>query len=192
MMPNANHEPRPVLRGALAGAVAGLAGTRAMSEAQRLWTHAADDHVPHSAGGKHDARDWQERTENQNANELAAQALATAVTGRCLTREQLRIAAPLLHYTFGSVVGALYGMWAERLRGRRTAAGADMGVALWLTADVIAMPLLGLSRPTTRRPVEMHLQSLAAHLVYGVTTECIRRIVIGRDGTPHQLNLSAT
>jgi uncharacterized membrane protein YagU involved in acid resistance len=48
-------------------------------------------------------------------------------------------------------------------------------MAVWLGADEIAMPLLGLSRPTTRRPFEMHLQSLAAHLVFGTATEMTRR-----------------
>jgi uncharacterized membrane protein YagU involved in acid resistance len=48
---------------------------------------------------------------------------------------------------------------------------------LWMTADEIAMPVLGLSEPTTRRPVEMHLQSLAAHVVYGVVAERVRKRV---------------
>ena len=46
-----------------------------------------------SAGGRHDARDWQERSENQNANELAAQALARHTIGRRLRRDE--IAMPL-------------------------------------------------------------------------------------------------
>jgi len=33
------------------------------------------------------------------------------------------VAAPLIHYTFGAVVGALYGMYADGLRGHRAAAG---------------------------------------------------------------------
>jgi hypothetical protein len=45
---------------------------------------------------------------------------------------------------------------------------------LWITADEIAMPVLGLSEPTTRRRVEMHLQSFAAHVAYGVVAERVR------------------
>ena len=44
-------------------------------------------------------------------------------------------------------------------------------------ADEIAMPLMSLSRSTLRRPVEMHLQSFAAHLVFGIVTERLRRVV---------------
>jgi Protein of unknown function (DUF1440) len=157
-----------------AGALAGLVGTWAMSEVQRLWTRVVDgDDPPESAGGKHDARDWQERSEHRNSNELAAQAVAAYLLGRRLTQKELRMAAPLVHYLFGAAVGAIYGAYTERRRAHRT--GAAFGTTVWLAADEIAMPLLGLSDSTARRPVEMHLQSLVAHLVYGTTTELTRR-----------------
>jgi len=160
------------IRAACSGAVGGLAGTFAMNLAQRAWTLLADARPPESAAGPHDARDWQERDEGQNSNELAAQALAS-LAGRRLTDRQLAIAAPAIHFAFGAAVGAAYGMYA----GRRTRPGTGLGLgtALWLTADEIAMPLLGLSRSTLRRPLAMHLQSLVAHFVYGVVTERARR-----------------
>jgi hypothetical protein len=164
-----------MLNGIIAGAIGGLIGTWAMSEAQRGWTRAVGDEVPASAGGKHDARDWQERSEDQNSNEIAAQVVARYLLGRRLTQDELRFAAPLMHYSFGAVVGALYGAYAER--GRRARSGAGFGIVVWLAADEIAMPLLGLSAPTSRRPFEMHMQSLAAHLVYGAATESARRAV---------------
>src|SRR5687767_5482729 len=163
-----------MMKGFVAGALGGLIGTWAMNDAQRAWTRAVGDQPPESAAGKHDARDWQERHEHQNSNELAAQAAAHYLIGRYLTRDELRIAAPVVHYSFGAVVGAIYGACVERRRG---GSGAWLGAALWLAADEIAMPVLGLSEPTTRRPLEMHMQSLAAHLVYGTTTEAVRRSV---------------
>lgn len=50
-----------------------------MNYAPCLWTLSVDGEAPRSAGGKHDARDWQEREEGRNANELAAQAVATTL-----------------------------------------------------------------------------------------------------------------
>jgi NAD(P)-dependent dehydrogenase (short-subunit alcohol dehydrogenase family) len=164
-----------MVKGFLAGAIGGLIGTWAMSEAQRAWTRAAGDEVPASAGGKHAARDWQERDEHQNSNELAAQAVARYLVDRRFTYDELRIAAPVLHYAFGTAVGAMYGAYAERRH--RKGSGAWLGTTLWFAADEVAMPVLGLSEPTTRRPLEMHLQSLTAHLVYGAVTEVIRRLV---------------
>ena len=160
-----------------------------MSEAQRLWTHAVDGDAPESAGGRHDARDWQERSEHQNSNELAAQAIARHVLGRSLTRQELRVAAPLSHYLFGAAMGALYGVYA---RWRQVpASGAAFGTTVWLAADEIAMPLLGLSQSTARRPLEMHLQSLAAHLVFGATTEMTRRSLQDyfEGAAPHETNV---
>ncbi len=161
-----------VYRGLLAGAVGGLVGTWAMSEMQRVWTHVVDGSAPRSAGGRHDARDWQERSEHRNANELAAQTVARYTIRRTLTRQELGVAAPLVHYMFGTAMGALYGAYADR---RVSASGAAFGTALWLAADEIAMPFLGLSDSARRRPIEMHLQSWAAHLVYGATAELARR-----------------
>ena len=148
-----------------------------MSEVQRLWTRAVEGDAPESAGGRHDARDWQERSEHQNSNELAAQAIAAYTLGRRLTQEELRFAAPLVHYLFGATMGAIYGAHAERRQA--DSSGAAFGTTIWLAADEIAMPLLGLSDSTTRRPFEMHLQSLVAHLVYGTATEMTRRLVAG-------------
>ena len=167
-----------VHQGMIAGAIGGLVGTWAMSEAQRLWTRVVDGDAPQSAGGRHDARDWQERSEHQNSNELAAQALAPYLVGRRLTQQELRFAAPLIHYGFGTALGAIYGAYAARRHGEGS--GTGFGTTVWLAADEIAMPLLGLSDSTARRPIEMHLQSLAAHLVYGVATEMTRRVVRAR------------
>lgn len=164
-----------LLKGAAAGAIAGMAGTLAMNYAQRLWTKVADGSPPESAAGPHDARDWQERTELQNSNELAAQKLASLV-GRRLNERQLAVAAPIVHFTFGAAVGALYGvLTASRVRART---GVGLGTVLWFTPDEIAMPMLGLSRSTLERPFEMHAQSLAAHFVYGVVTERVRRRLV--------------
>ena len=161
-----------MLTGIIVGAIGGLAGTSAMNEAQRAWTHAVDGQAPESPAGKHDARDWQERSEGQNSNEIAAQFLATPIAGRPLERNELAIASTVTHYTFGAAMGALYGAYVGRRV--RHGTGIGFGLAVWLLADEIAMPLLGLSGSTLRRPLEKHLQSLAAHVVFGMTTEAAR------------------
>jgi putative membrane protein len=163
------------LRAAVAGAAGAVVGTLAMNYAQRLWTLAIDGRAPASAADEHDARDWQERSEHQNANELAAQALATATIRRPLTSRELSIAARIIHFAFGAAVGAVHGVYATRHPKYRT--GAALGIVLWCGADEIAMPVLGLSQSTLRRPLDMHLQSFVAHIVYGVTTEHARRLV---------------
>jgi putative membrane protein len=169
---------RNVAAGMVAGLIGGIVGTWAMSQFQAIWSQQVDGtHDPDtaSAGGRHDARDWQERIEGQNANELAAQAIATRAIDRRLTREELEKAAPLLHYAFGATMGALYGGLREVSPQVRAMGGSGWGTAVWAGADGIAVPLLGLSRPKTDYPAETHAQSYAAHIVYGVTTELVRR-----------------
>ena len=168
--------------GLLAGAIGGLVGTWTMSEAQRGWTRAVDGEAPESAAGKHDARDWQERSEGRNANEMAAQRLAAGIIGRRLERNELAVGAALMHYTFGTVTGALYGRYLQRHR--RDATGIGFGLTVWLLADEIAMPLLGLSDTPRQRPLEKRMQSIAAHLVFGITTELTRRAVQQRLSRP--------
>jgi uncharacterized membrane protein len=163
-----------MMSGAFAGALGGLAGTLAMNATQHLWTLAAGNaDAPASAAGAHDGREWQERQEHRNANEVAAQAVSTGVGGERLRRDELRVAAPLVHFLFGMSAGALYGAMAD---GRRAhvADGLGLGVAVWAAGDELAVPLMGLSRPATERPLEMHLQSLSAHLVYGIVSEVVR------------------
>jgi putative membrane protein len=180
------HSDASVVRGALAGALGGLLGSLAMSYAQRLWTLAADGQAPRSAGGKHDAREWQERTEGRNSNELAAQAIATRVAGRALTSDELKVAAPMAHYAFGTAVGAAYGVLVASMREHPVIQGAAFGTAVWIVADEIAMPLLDLSGPPSERPLETHLQSLAAHLVFGVIAETTRQTITAQLSGDHE------
>jgi putative membrane protein len=173
------HERRErpdLFKGALAGFVGGLVGTWFMSEYQGLWSRYVDGAEPQSAGGRHDARDWEEKNEGDNANEEAAQALARRTAGRELTERELEIAAPLMHYAFGATVCAAYGAVAERARWTTAGTGTGFGTLVWAGADEIAMPLIGWSDPR-RYPARDHLQSFTSHLVFGVSTELTRRAV---------------
>jgi hypothetical protein len=64
----------------------------------------------------------QERPESQkpsqpqqgdDATVKAASAISQAVLHRQLTSDEKRVAGPMVHYAFGSVVGGLYGAMAE-------------------------------------------------------------------------------
>jgi hypothetical protein len=165
------------MKGAIAGIVGGVIGTYAMSEFQGLWSRAGDGDESDSAGGRHDARDGQERSEDENANERAAQAIATRAIGRSLDHEQLGAAAAAVPYGFGTTMGALYGVAAETSPRARFGSGAAFGAALWVGADEIAAPLFGLAGTENELSFELHAQALAAHIVYGVTTEVVRRVV---------------
>ena len=55
--------------------------------------------------------------------------------------------------------------------------GLPFGAAVWVIADEGVVPALGLSRKSTDYPASIHAYSFASHLVYGLTTELVRRAV---------------
>lgn len=154
-----------------AGVVGGAIGSWTMNLFQGWWSRAIAGNHSESAGGDHDARGWQERSEDENANELLAQRIAARVINRPLTRSELAIAAPAVHYGFGAAMGGIYGALAARVDPRAPVTGAAYGASVWITADEVAVPALRLSRPDAEYPLEVHVQALAAHIVYGVTME---------------------
>jgi putative membrane protein len=165
---------RSVGKGVVAGLAGGLVAAWVMNEFQALWSRAVEGGQPQSSGGHDDGRDRQERSEDANATEVAAQRIADTTIDRPLSRDELSIAAPAVHYAFGAAMGALYGGLVERSKRVPPLTGAAWGMALWAVADEVAVPMLHLSRPSTESPAEVHLQALAAHIVYGITTELVQ------------------
>jgi hypothetical protein len=165
---------RSIGKGLAAGLAGGLAGAWVMNQFQTVWSRIADGAAPQSSGGRHDGRDWQERNEDENANEALANRFAETAIDRDLTKSELAIAAPAVHYGFGAAMGAVYGAITERSSRKPPLTGAAWGAALWAVADEIAVPMFHLSKPGTDYPAEVHVQALAAHLVYGVTAELVQ------------------
>ena len=56
--------------------------------------------------------------------------------------------------------------------------GKARGATVWLIADEAGVPLAGLSKPPTEYPLTSHLSAFATHLIYGATTEAVRRTVV--------------
>ena len=168
-----------VAKSTIAGLVGGLVASWTMNQFQALWTWIAEgDARPESAGGKQDSREWQERTEGTNATEVLAQAIAVRVLDRPLNKEELKIAGPAVHYGYGTIIGGIYGALAARSHRVRALGGTGFGVMLWAIGDELAVPTFGLSKPSSEYPLEIHAQALAAHVVYGATTEMVRRVTL--------------
>jgi uncharacterized membrane protein YagU involved in acid resistance len=55
--------------------------------------------------------------------------------------------------------------------------GLPFGAAVWLGADEVAVPAFGLSKAPMEYPASTHASALAAHLVYGLTVDVVRRAV---------------
>ena len=83
----------------------------------------------------------------------------------------------VIHYLFGTLTGAAYGVLVEASPQVAAGAGALFGVALNLATHESVLPLLGLSDPPLRQTSREQLSEAATHIVYGMTTELTRRLV---------------
>jgi len=163
---------RRILKGIIAGMVGGLIASWTMNRFQsglrkveEAWEKSA--HQPASLR--------KQPVGDEAATTLLTRRLSRTALHRDLTNDEMKIAEPLVHYTFGTFAGGLYGMLAELTPLARKGAGSAYATALWLGADEIAVPKLRLSKSASEYPPKVHAQSLAAHLVYGITTEEVRR-----------------
>jgi len=159
-----------------AGALGGLAATWLMGYAHTGFDKLAE-HLSPPDGGSSPAKPQRTRppaSDEEQANVKAAVAIAEAA-GSELSPDEKQRAGSLVHYAFGTAVGTLYGAVAEHSSLPRAGAGTAFGAVLWLLSDEVAVPVLKLAKPPREYSFEVHASALAAHLVYGVTTELLRR-----------------
>lgn len=113
-----------------------------------------------------------------DATMKTADAVVSTVTGgRHLSHEGKEKGGPIVHYAFGAIMGATYGAIAEGLPASTFGFGTGFGAALFAGADLVAVPALNLSGSPSDAPVSSLATPFAAHLVYGATTELVRRLV---------------
>jgi len=157
---------RKAWKGLITGALAGLAGSFAMSQ-----FHALLPKIEEPSPEK-----------GEDSTVKAASAIAQDIFHCELTPRQKEIAGPAVHYAFGAAMGALYGTAVELAQPACTGWGMPFGAAVWLGAHVITVPALGLSEPVTESSPASEAAEFAAHLVYGTVTEGLRSLVRARLG----------
>lgn len=151
-------------KGALAGVAAGLAACWTMNQFQAGWSK-----IQRKTSGEN------QQGEDEDATMRAADLMAEKTLHRELSKEEKRKIAPYFHYGFGTLMGALYGIIAEEFPSAKAGFGTAFATGLFLVADEGAVPALKLSGPPREYPLSSHLGALASHLVYGVSTESVRR-----------------
>ncbi len=179
-----------VWKGLAAGAAGGLVASVIMNQFQALWGWLAEG-VDRSHGaqsrqqgspGRGVGGELQKRGSDEEQDDAAmrvANAISEGILKRELSKEEKHIAGAFVHYAFGITTGAWYGVTAELVPGVTAGAGLPFGAFVWLTADEGVVPALGLSKAPTEYPLSIHAYALASHLVYGVTTEMVRKAVRG-------------
>ena len=166
-------------KGLVAGLAGGVVATVVMTQFQKAWSKASEALQSRDQG---ESNNEQKDNSNKEDATMKAAGKVAAVAGRTLSHGEKKKAGPVIHYGFGTAVGALYGLACEftplPVKNLHPAlAGSGYGTALFLGADEVAIPALGLSEAPSETPWSGRLYGWASHLVYGLTLEMVRKTV---------------
>jgi hypothetical protein len=164
-----------ILRGVVAGVAAGITATLIMDQFQKLTT-AEQKAIEKRTKLAQGESPWRITLEHEDSTEIVARKIAEA-TGKPLTKEEKKKAGRAVHYTFGTLMGVVYGVSAEILPEVTTGAGTAFGTLLFLGAHEIAVPAFQLAPSPAETPATDHLQHWAAHVVYGGSLELVRSLI---------------
>jgi putative membrane protein len=156
------------LRGALAGAIAGLVGAYAMERFQAIWSETQKRARPKQIASA---------AKDEPTTVKAAERVAETLLHTELPEELKPVAGEAVHYGMGALSGAIYGAVAEVLPIVRAGNGLFFGAVLWLVADETAVSAVGLAKRPSAYPPSTHAYALSSHLVYGFVTETVRRVL---------------
>jgi uncharacterized membrane protein YagU involved in acid resistance len=157
-----------MLRGAFAGALAGLVGAYVMERFQAMWSETEKRARPKRTAGA---------AKDEPSTVKAAERVTESVLHTELPEEMKPVAGEAVHYGMGMVSGAIYGAVAEALPIVRAGNGLLFGAVLWLVADETAVSAVGLAKRPSAYPPSKHAYALSSHLVYGFVTETVRRVL---------------
>ena len=165
---------RDIGAGIVAGVVGGLLASWVMNEFMAGPGTALSKGVETPA----EQRLLEMQSDGEDATMKVADRIEEIVTGgQHLTHEQREKAGPVVHYAFGALMGGVYGGLAEVSTAATAGFGTTFGSALFAGADLFGVPAMGFSQPAKKFPASSYATPLAAHLVYGATTELVRRLV---------------
>ena len=144
---------RGVVAGLIAGAVASFAMDRFQAAVSPLLPSSGEDEEP--------------------ATQKAADALARGATGHDVAAPDKPLAGQAIHYA----LGIAYGVAAEFRPAIAAGYGTAFGIGTATLLDEGAVPAVGLGSPPWQADLPTTLYSYASHLVFGATTEIVRRQV---------------
>jgi putative membrane protein len=144
---------RSLAKGLLAGFIGGLVATAAKTLAERIYPP---------------------RTHGEPEPPVA---MAENLTGHELVGTEREVAVETIHWGFGALTGAAYGALAEYYPAATAKDGAGFGMALSSLTHGTMLPAMGLSAEPEAQTARERSSEMASHVVYGVVTETVRRVV---------------
>ena len=163
-----------LVRGILAGVAGGLVASWVMNEFNQTLGKKLSQAVETPA----EQRLIKMQSDGEDATMKLADKITETVTGgQHLTHEQREVGGTTIHYSFGALMGGVYGALAEYSDAARAGFGTTFGGLLFATADLFGVPAARLGRWPGQYPTSSLATPLTEHLIYGATTELVRRTV---------------
>jgi putative membrane protein len=144
---------RSLVKGLLAGLIGGLAATAAKRATEKIFPP-----KPHG-------------------DPEPPSVLVEKIFGHRLEGAQKLAAMETIHWGFGAATGAAYGALAEYYPAATAKDGAAFGMALTSLTRGIDLPALGIEAEPENQTFREKSSEIATHVVYGVVTETVRRVV---------------
>jgi hypothetical protein len=163
------------------GLVAGVVGTAAMDTflfaRYRL------------GGGDSSAKEWESSAgvtswEDAPAPAHVGKRLVEGLFGIELAPNRARLVNNVMHWAYGILNGAQYGIVAESLSTPRVRYGLPFGATVW-AGDYVILPAAKLYEPIWDYDARTLANDLSAHLVYGVATAAALRVLSPRRSKEH-------
>jgi hypothetical protein len=172
-----------LIKATTAGMVGGVVGVFAMTALQLL-TDALSGSAQLQAvrelsqrGGRHDIASLKKRArrsgQQRDATVLAAEWVTQLAWERSLDTQRQHAGGMAVHYAFGAAVGGAYGCATEAFPVTPTRGGVSLGIAVWLFGEELALPVLRLTGPPSSYAVRDHVNALASHVLFGITTAAV-------------------
>jgi len=152
----AKDRDRSLTKGFLAGLAGGLAGTVAKVIGEKL--------LP-------------PRTQGQTPPPLLVVARTAAAADVDVPATAEKSAAEALHWTFGTLTGGVYGAVVEYQPHAAAWQGGAFGLTLNRLTHEGILPQATLVEPVQEQPAQERVSEWVTHVMYGVTTELVRRAV---------------
>ena len=144
---------RSLAKGLIAGLIGGLVATAAKTLAEKIYPP---------------------RTHREPG---PSEELAERIAGHELVGTQKEMAVESIHWGFGALTGAAYGALVEYYPAANAKDGAGFGMALSSLTHGTVLPAMGLSAQPEEQTARERTSEMASHVVYGVVTETVRRVV---------------
>ncbi|MEU6198295.1 hypothetical protein [Streptomyces sp. NPDC047061] len=155
--------PLTPLAAVVDGVVAGVAGTMCMDATRYLRYR--------RAGGTEGPKDWEfapvEDWEAAPDPGKVAKRLLEGFTQREVPDRWAWLVSTAMHWSYGSVWGALYGIAAGSVRRPNPLLGIPFGAAVWASGYLV-LPQAGLYKPIWKYSARTLADDLSAHLVFGL------------------------